>query len=823
MGTPPEVVGTRAAAGQQRGEQRQGERPRATARVMASPPRPPAGRRHGAAAASAAARRCRPASAWRRLCSMAGCRSKTRPASASGRAPKRCRIAGASRASSVPAACSSASATGSSSAGGRGHGQRQPAHLAARRTGAAVDPVPRLRPVGAADVLEDAPRQRRALPGAGLPRLRRARCARSARRAIQWPPPASSITAPRPPARCMRPCASMKAAIDPVPAYSTTPAPGAKAARQTSSMSVMACTAAAADAERGGGQPAQQRRLRRLEAGDAGDDTRRPRPAARSPPRCRAAPRRRPRGRRRCRVAGRRSTPRGPRRAGAPSAPASAQRVCVPPASSPSPSARRGGGGGRRASLMAGILRARAAGSQFVRCPDPGGRPWSPASLPSPRAGGRAATACRPRCSRHCTRPACRPTHWRPWPCRWRAGRWPWRYRADVPMQPGSAMKLVTSIVALDRLGPNHRGHTELRSAAPVRGRRAARRPRAQGRRRPRTGRAAVVGAAAGPAPGGRAHDRRPAGASTARCSARRGMDLGLPPFDEAPEFPYNVIPDALQLAGSLLPLELRADADGVHASTVPPLDGIEFTSRMALTDTPLRRLGRRLAAGARDAGEAGRTRIELQGGFPQGLHAARRAAADRPPGADRGAVPHALARPGRPLVGRRRGGRQRPPARACWRGARAGPGASCCAHEQELGQRRARGCCTCRWAWPAWPPSRRPRTAALAEREVRRWLAAHGIDDAGLVLDNGSGLSRSERITPLQLASMLKVAWRGRQPPELLMSLPVAGVDGTLRNRLQRQPGHRLGAAEDRHAAQRGGAGRLCQRRPRAGPGRWR
>jgi D-alanyl-D-alanine carboxypeptidase len=38
----------------------------------------------------------------------------------------------------------------------------------------------------------------------------------------------------------------------------------------------------------------------------------------------------------------------------------------------------------------------------------------------------------------------------------------PWQHRADVPMQPGSAMKLVTTIVALDHLGPNHRGRTEL-------------------------------------------------------------------------------------------------------------------------------------------------------------------------------------------------------------------------------------------------------------------------------------------------------------------------------------------------------------------------
>jgi D-alanyl-D-alanine carboxypeptidase/D-alanyl-D-alanine-endopeptidase (penicillin-binding protein 4) len=79
--------------------------------------------------------------------------------------------------------------------------------------------------------------------------------------------------------------------------------------------------------------------------------------------------------------------------------------------------------------------------------------------------------------------------------------------------------------------------------------------------------------------------------------------------------------------------------------------------------------------------------------------------------------------------------------------------------------------------------------TAELAGREVRRWFAEHDIPLAELVLDNGSGLSRSERITPLQMALMLKAAWHGRHAPELLMSLPVAGVDGTLRRRLQGSP----------------------------------
>ena len=59
----------------------------------------------------------------------------------------------------------------------------------------------------------------------------------------------------------------------------------------------------------------------------------------------------------------------------------------------------------------------------------------------------------------------------------------------------------------------------------------------------------------------------------------------------------------------------------------------------------------------------------------------------------------------------------------------------------------------------------------------------------AGLVLDNGSGLSRSERLTPRQLALALQSAQRGRWAAELMMSLPIAGVDGTLRNRFKTGP----------------------------------
>jgi D-alanyl-D-alanine carboxypeptidase/D-alanyl-D-alanine-endopeptidase (penicillin-binding protein 4) len=79
--------------------------------------------------------------------------------------------------------------------------------------------------------------------------------------------------------------------------------------------------------------------------------------------------------------------------------------------------------------------------------------------------------------------------------------------------------------------------------------------------------------------------------------------------------------------------------------------------------------------------------------------------------------------------------------------------------------------------------------TRAAAERVVREWFAAKGIATEGLVLDNGSGLSRSERISPAQMAALLLAANDGKWLPELQQALPIAGFDGTMSRRLKESP----------------------------------
>jgi D-alanyl-D-alanine carboxypeptidase/D-alanyl-D-alanine-endopeptidase (penicillin-binding protein 4) len=50
-----------------------------------------------------------------------------------------------------------------------------------------------------------------------------------------------------------------------------------------------------------------------------------------------------------------------------------------------------------------------------------------------------------------------------------------------------------------------------------------------------------------------------------------------------------------------------------------------------------------------------------------------------------------------------------------------------------------------------------------------------------GLVIDNGSGLSRDGRLTARLLSRLLQTAWASPVMPELMSSLPVSGIDGTL------------------------------------------
>jgi D-alanyl-D-alanine carboxypeptidase/D-alanyl-D-alanine-endopeptidase (penicillin-binding protein 4) len=66
--------------------------------------------------------------------------------------------------------------------------------------------------------------------------------------------------------------------------------------------------------------------------------------------------------------------------------------------------------------------------------------------------------------------------------------------------------------------------------------------------------------------------------------------------------------------------------------------------------------------------------------------------------------------------------------------------------------------------------------------RDVLRTWWRERIGPEAPQFDNGSGLSRDERATAMQLAQLLQYAWASPLMPDLAASLPLAGTDGTLR-----------------------------------------
>jgi serine-type D-Ala-D-Ala carboxypeptidase/endopeptidase (penicillin-binding protein 4) len=391
-----------------------------------------------------------------------------------------------------------------------------------------------------------------------------------------------------------------------------------------------------------------------------------------------------------------------------------------------------------------------------------------------------------------------------------------WGHRANEAMQPASTMKLVTSMVALDRLGPNHRGYTELRSAAPLDG---------------GVLRGDVV--LRGGADSSLTLDHfwallmelQLAGVQeitgdvivdrTLFQPAR--MDLGAPPFDKQPEWRYNAIPDALNLMESLLPIEISSVSGAVVVRGMPALQGVEISSTMALSDRRCADWDEDWLPVAVEPTPSGGWRVQLRGLFPRNCTQRENLGV-----LDRQALTEAVFRTLWASHGGRFTGRVREAATAAdvpsgtrvlarrtsrpWGEvlrplnktsdnaltrllflslgtAAASAGASTGISPNTTSAAAAAAATAANAAAAAQP------TLDRAGQVVREWFTEQGISTTGLVLDNASGLSRSERISPQALAQALRASWQGRYASDLMMSLPTAAEDGTLRNRLKGSP----------------------------------
>ena len=78
------------------------------------------------------------------------------------------------------------------------------------------------------------------------------------------------------------------------------------------------------------------------------------------------------------------------------------------------------------------------------------------------------------------------------------------------------------------------------------------------------------------------------------------------------------------------------------------------------------------------------------------------------------------------------------------------------------------------------------PTSESLGLEAVRAFLKTAGIRPEALVLDDGSGLSRGDMITAEATVQLLAFMSRHRYADVFRDALPIAGVDGTLRNRMK-------------------------------------
>jgi serine-type D-Ala-D-Ala carboxypeptidase/endopeptidase (penicillin-binding protein 4) len=77
------------------------------------------------------------------------------------------------------------------------------------------------------------------------------------------------------------------------------------------------------------------------------------------------------------------------------------------------------------------------------------------------------------------------------------------------------------------------------------------------------------------------------------------------------------------------------------------------------------------------------------------------------------------------------------------------------------------------------------PGATARSARVIDGWLRQHGFDFRELTIENGSGLSRADRISAQHIGYLLLAAFNSPVMPEFMASLPLVANDGTMKKRL--------------------------------------
>ena len=257
--------------------------------------------------------------------------------------------------------------------------------------------------------------------------------------------------------------------------------------------------------------------------------------------------------------------------------------------------------------------------------------------------------------------------------------------------------------------------------------------------------------------------------------------------FDGAPSEPYNVLPDALLLNFKAVTLSFTPDAAGhvAHVVAEPPLAGFTVDATVPL---------------ARGGCDDWRTRLKLapddaahwrfEGSYPASCGARNWPLAYPDPASYDARLVEALWREaGGILKGRVRDGAAPASSEAAFEFA-SPPLAEVVRDINKYSNNvMAEQVFLSLVASPATAAPGDAAASAAATPEVARaalanWLHARlGAAGDGVVIVNGSGLARETRVSARTLGALLQWIWRSPVMPELASSLPLNGVDGTLRH----------------------------------------
>ncbi len=248
--------------------------------------------------------------------------------------------------------------------------------------------------------------------------------------------------------------------------------------------------------------------------------------------------------------------------------------------------------------------------------------------------------------------------------------------------------------------------------------------------------------------------------------------------FDKDPRRAYNVAPDAFLVNFHALDFAFIPEGDGVRVTADPDLPNVEIASRIRLTPEPCGWWPGGIQTEFTEDGLI--ATVVFSGSFPASCGEKHRALSvfDGPRFAE-SVLRWVWSESGGVLRGKVRAGTVPPQARLFHR------------YESEPLANLVRDMnknsnnVLARHLFLALSAERgAPGEPAASARIVREWLGTKGIDARALAIENGAGLSRSDRVSAGAVAALLKSAWASPVMPELASSLPIFATDGTLKLR---------------------------------------